>query len=69
VLPGVVVRQGWLRYRVLIGDPIFPASAGDLRQEDLPELRQAVRFLETQVANYYDQWLNFFDFWRVDDIA
>jgi KDO2-lipid IV(A) lauroyltransferase len=67
VLPGVVVRQGWLRYRVLVGEPIDPAPASDLRQEDLPELRQAVRFLETQVANYYDQWLNFFDFWRVDD--
>ena len=74
VLPGVVVRQGWLRYRVLIGEPIYPASglrqpASDLRQEDLPELRQAVRFLETQVANYYDQWLNFFDFWRVENLG
>lgn len=68
VLPGVVVRQGWLRYRVLTGEPIYPAAASDLRQDDLPELRQAVRFLETQLSNYYDQWLNFFDFWKADRI-
>ena len=24
VLPGFVIRQGWLRYRVLMGDPILP---------------------------------------------
>ncbi len=68
VLPGVVVRQGWLRYRVLIGEPIFPAPGSNLQQEDLPELREAVQFLEAQVSNYYDQWLNFFDFWRVDGV-
>lgn len=67
VLPGFVVRAGWLRYRVLMGEPIWPAPAADLRQADLPELRQAVGFLEKHLANYYDQWLNFFDFWPAED--
>src|SRR5580698_11593777 len=31
VLPGFVIRQGWLRYRALMGDPIPPvgSSGGD----------------------------------------
>jgi hypothetical protein len=43
-------------------------SARLARQRDEDQragLRQAVRFLETQLANYYDQWVNFFDFWPV----
>ena len=27
VLPGFVIRQGWLRYLALIGDPIAPAGS------------------------------------------
>ena len=27
VLPGFVVRRGWLRYRVLLGEPILPVSS------------------------------------------
>ena len=27
VLPGFVIRQGWLRYRALMGDPIAPAPS------------------------------------------
>ncbi len=67
VLPGFVVRTCWLRYRVLLGDPIWPAPADNLRQTDLPELRRAVGFLEKHLANYYDQWLNFYDFWPEKD--
>lgn len=65
VLPGFVVRCGWQRYRVLIGDPIHPAATGNSEQDQQSGLRQAVRFLEVQIADYYDQWVNFFAFWPV----
>ncbi len=63
VLPGFVVRRGWLRYRVLLGEPILPASSGNREEDQLAGLRQAVGFLSAELANYYDQWVNFFDFW------
>lgn len=75
VLPGFVIRQGWLRYHALMGDPIPPvpsqvASQDTPRNEDrdagLQEaLSQAVRFLEKTLTTRYDQWMNFFDFWPV----
>lgn len=69
VLPGFVVRQGWLRYRVLMGDPIppvlSPATSDDRDAGQQGGLRQAVGFLEKTLAAHYDQWLNFFDFWPV----
>jgi KDO2-lipid IV(A) lauroyltransferase len=65
VLPGFVVRHGWLRYQVLLGEPIRPASSGNRDEDQRTGLRQAVRFLEAQLSNYYDQWVNFFDFWPV----
>jgi KDO2-lipid IV(A) lauroyltransferase len=65
VLPGFVVRRGWQRYRVLLGEPILPASTGSREQDQRMGLCQAVRFLEAQLANYYDQWVNFFIFWTV----
>jgi KDO2-lipid IV(A) lauroyltransferase len=69
VLPGFVIRQGWLRYRVLVGDPIppvpSPAISGDDGTDPQAGLRQAVGFLEKTLATHYDQWLNFFDFWPV----
>ena len=46
VLPGFVVRRGWLRYRVLLGEPILPASSGNREEDQLAGLRQAVGFLE-----------------------
>jgi KDO2-lipid IV(A) lauroyltransferase len=66
VLPGFVIRQGWLHYRVLMGDPIIPAVSGDRDASQRAGLCQAVRFLETILPVYYDQWVNFFDFWPVD---
>src|SRR5579863_5911987 len=53
VLPGFVIRQGWLRYHALMGDPIPPVpsqvasqDASGERDAGLQEaLRQAVRFL------------------------
>jgi KDO2-lipid IV(A) lauroyltransferase len=63
ILPGLVVRDGWLRYRVIMGNPIPPASSGD-RGRDLQEaLERAVGFLEENVRVYHGQWLNFYDFW------
>ncbi len=64
VLPGFVVRRGWLRYRVLMGEPIFPVTSGDREQNQRTALLQAVRLLESHLSNYYDQWVNFFAFWR-----
>ena len=63
VLPGFVIREGWLRYRILSGDPIFPGSSGDDDADQRAGLAQAVGFLEAQVSVHYDQWMNFFDFW------
>jgi KDO2-lipid IV(A) lauroyltransferase len=65
VLPGFVVRRGWLRYRVLLGKPIAPAFTGNRDEDQRAGLRQAVRFLEAQLPHYQAQWLNFFDFWPV----
>jgi hypothetical protein len=48
-----------------MGEPILPASSGNGDVDQRSGLRQAVRFLETQLTNYYDQWVNFFDFWPV----
>lgn len=63
VLPGVVVREGWLRYRVVMGEPIeIPRT--DNRDQDLRTgLLQATRFLEGVIARYHCQWLNFYSFW------
>jgi len=66
VLPGFVVRQGWQRYRILSGDPIFPGGSGDDDFDQRAALAQAVGFLEAQVSVHYDQWMNFFDFWPVN---
>ncbi len=75
VLPGFVIRRGWLRYHALMGDPIPPApsqvapqltSGDDNRDAGLQEaLGQAVRFLEKTLTSHYDQWMNFFEFWPV----
>jgi len=66
VLPGVVVRQSWLRYRMLSGEPILPGNSGDPDADQRAGLAQAVRFLEAQLSVHYDQWINFFDFWQVN---
>ncbi|MCL4488904.1 MAG: lysophospholipid acyltransferase family protein [Chloroflexi bacterium] len=65
VLPGFVVRERWLRYRVLMGNPIPPVSTGDRDADLKASLEPAVRFLEKTLTSYHDQWLNFFEFWKV----
>jgi predicted LPLAT superfamily acyltransferase len=67
VLPAFVIRRGWLRYRVLMGDPIpAPVSRVTCGDDDAglyQAMRQAAGFLEKTLRIHYDQWLNFFDFW------
>jgi len=63
VVPAFVVRESWLRYRVLCGDPILPGVSGNTEADQRAALEQAVSFLEAQVSLHYDQWMNFFDFW------
>jgi len=63
LLPGFVVRQGWQHYRVLLGEPIVVASTGNHEEDQRAALSKAVGFLEAQLKNYDDQWVNFFDFW------
>ncbi len=80
VMPGFVIREGWLRYRAMMGDPIAAPSQGasqigpsvsadsslDERDAALREaLCVAVQFLEKTLTTHYDQWMNFFDFWPV----
>lgn len=69
VLPAFVIRRGWLRYQTLIGDPIPAAPPQAARDGDdaglYDAMRQAVRFLEITLTTYYDQWMNFFEFWPV----
>ena len=63
VLPGFVVREGWLRYRVIMGEPIELEHTGKHGQDLEAGVRQAVAFLEDNVRKYATQWLNFYDFW------
>ena len=66
VLPGFVVRESWLRYRVIMGKPILPADAEN-RDADLEAgLAQAAAFLEATLKTFHDQWLNFYEFWPAD---
>jgi predicted LPLAT superfamily acyltransferase len=67
VLPAFAIRRGWMRYQVLMGDPIeavaAPVKRGDDEADLYEAMRQAVRFLEKTLAEHYDQWMNYFDFW------
>jgi Kdo2-lipid IVA lauroyltransferase/acyltransferase len=69
VLPAFAIRRGWLRYQVLMGNPIAavppPIKRGDDEAELYEAMSQAVRFLEKTLAAYYDQWMNYYDFWPV----
>jgi KDO2-lipid IV(A) lauroyltransferase len=69
VLPAFVIRRGWLRYHVLMGDPILAIPPQLKRDDNEPHLHeamcQAVRFLEKTLTTHYDQWMNYFDFWPI----
>jgi len=67
VLPVFVIRRGWLRYQVLMGDLIAAVPSRFKRGDEdaglYEAMCQAVRFLEKTLATHCDQWMNFFDFW------
>jgi KDO2-lipid IV(A) lauroyltransferase len=63
VLPGVVVREGWLRYRVVMGEAIEPARTGDRDRDLVSALRQATRFLEAVIEKNHCQWFTFYRYW------
>jgi KDO2-lipid IV(A) lauroyltransferase len=69
VLPVFVIRQGWLRYQVLMGDliPAIPSqvTSGSDDARIYEAMRQAVGVLEKTLTTHYDQWMNYFDFWPV----
>jgi Kdo2-lipid IVA lauroyltransferase/acyltransferase len=69
VLPAFVIRRGWLRYQVIMGDPIATVPRCVERGNDDAGLHeaicQAVRFLEKTLTTHYDQWMNYFDFWPI----
>jgi len=69
VAPGFVVRQSWLRYRVIMGPLIQLPHTGDRDKDLRTGLEQAARFLEDTLRVYYDQWLNFFEFWPSESIV
>jgi len=63
VLPGLVLRTGWLRYRVMIHHPIHvdPFLPRDVAVREA--LATAVGVLEAHLRQWPSQWLNFYDFW------
>ncbi len=63
ILPGFVVREKWLRYRVIMGEPIRISQTGDRDRNLQAAAQQAVAFLENSVRIYNYQWLNFYDVW------
>jgi predicted LPLAT superfamily acyltransferase len=63
LLPGFVVRRKWLRYRVVLGEPIEFPHTGERDAELRSALEEAVRFLEATIKSCPTQWLNFYDFW------
>jgi len=64
IMPGFVVRHGWLRYRLVTGQPIRLANTGNRNQDLQAGLGQAAKFLEDTLRAYPDQWLNFYEFWQ-----
>ena len=63
VVPGLVVRTGWLRYRMIVGPPLLLDSVRAARCGGARALGQAVSFLEAHLRRWHSQWLNFYDFW------
>jgi lauroyl/myristoyl acyltransferase len=68
IVPGFVVRQSWLRYRVITGEPIRLSHSGDREKDLRTGLEQAARFLEDTAKAYPDQWLNFYEFWPKQNV-
>jgi len=69
VVPGLVVRTGWLRYRLVVGQPLLldPSQPQDVALRHA--LMHAVAFLEAHLRRWDSQWLNFFEFWSRTPVA
>jgi len=63
VIPGLVVRTGWLRYKMLVGQPVTLAPAEPRDAAVDQAMKTCVVFLERYLEHWPSQWLNFFDFW------
>jgi len=66
VLPGVVVRERWLRYRVVMGEPIEIPRTENRERNLMDGLLKATRFLEEVITTYHCQWLNFYRVWPTE---
>lgn len=63
VVPGLVVRTGWLRYRMIVGQPIHLDASQPAVVAVTRALQQVVSFLEGHLRRWPSEWLNFYDFW------
>jgi KDO2-lipid IV(A) lauroyltransferase len=63
VVSGLVVRTGWLRYKMLVGPPLTIATEQPQDVVVNAALRECVAFLERHLERWPSQWMNFFDFW------
>ena len=68
VVPGVVLRTGWLRYRMIVGEPLPLDHAKDRDAAVGEALASGVSFLEAHLRRWHSQWLNFYDFWPADRV-
>jgi Kdo2-lipid IVA lauroyltransferase/acyltransferase len=68
IMPGFVVRDGWQRYRVITGKPIYLPHTDNRDQDLRTGIEEAVHFLEEVVKQYPDQWLNFYEFWKEEAV-
>lgn len=68
IMPGFVVRDGWLRYRVIMSKPFYISHTGNRDQDLQAGLEKAVQLLEEAVKEYPDQWLNFYEFWKEEAV-
>lgn len=69
VVPGLVVRTGWLRYRMIVGEPLLLHAAAPADVAVRQALVAAASFLERHLRRWPSQWLNFFEFWPAADAA
>jgi len=68
VVPGLVARTGWLRYRMIVGEPLPLDHAKDRDAAVGEALASGVSFLEAHLRRWHCQWLNFYDFWPADRV-
>ena len=66
VVPGIVVRTGWLRYRMMVAQPLWMNSEQPREESIRQAMTGATAFLEARLREYPQQWLNFFDIWPED---